>query len=330
MSIYTPVTLFIFNRPDLTKIVFQAIAKAKPQQLLIVADGPRFPEELKKCEETRAVVATVDWDCKVITNFSDRNLGCSKRISSGIDWVFSQVEESIFLEDDILPTQSFFYFCQLLLDLYRDDERIMHISGDNSLNQQRNSYSYFFSKYVDVWGWASWRRAWQKYDYQMKSWPEFKSAELLKFVCDESSEYKYWVNIFDRMYQDPLSIDTWDFQWLYACWSQHGLAIEPNTNLTSNLGFDRADATHTSDNTPFSKLPTTDIWDITHPPFIVQDCEADRHTFDYFFGGKYMRERDHWLGRVRLYLSSVKTKSIVKIKSILYLASDPVSNKQEK
>lgn len=319
MSISTPVTFFIFNRPDLTKIVFQAIAQAKPKKLLVVADGPRFPEEVEKCEETRAVIERVDWNCEVITNFSDKNLGCSKRVSSGIDWVFSQFEEAIFLEDDILPTQSFFYFCQLLLARYRDDERIMHISGDNSLNQKRNSYSYFFSKYVDVWGWASWRRAWQHYDYNMKTWPEFKRAGLLKLVCDESYELNYWTSIFDKMYEDPLLINTWDFQWLYACWFQNGLAIEPNTNLTSNLGFDRADATHTSAKTPFSKLPTTDIWDVSHPPFVVQDRQADNNTFDCFFGGKYMRYQDHMLGRVRLRLSSAKRKVIS------WLASDLLS-----
>lgn len=308
MSIYTPVVFFIFNRPDLTKIVFQAIAQAKPKKLLVVADGPRFAEELEKCEQTRAVIERVDWDCEVLTNFSDTNLGCGKRLSSGIDWVFSQVEEAIFLEDDILPSQSFFYFCQLLLKHYRDDQRIMHISGDNSLNQKRTSYSYFFSKYADVWGWASWRRAWQHYDYNMKTWPEFKKAGLLKLVCDDPYEYSYWKSIFDQMHKDPLVIDTWDFQWLYACWFQNGLAIEPNANLTSNLGFDRTDSTHTTKKTPFSKLPTTDIWEVNHPPFVVKDREADNNTFDYFFGGKYMKSQNYIIGKTRLYLSPLKRK----------------------
>jgi hypothetical protein len=131
MSLSTPVAFLIFNRPDLTQIVFEAIAKVKPKQLFVVADGPRFAAEAKKCEQARAAIDRVDWECEVFTNFSDTNLGCGQRVASGIGWVFSEVEEAIFLEDDCLPVESFFSFCQALLEHYRHDERIMTINGNN-------------------------------------------------------------------------------------------------------------------------------------------------------------------------------------------------------
>ncbi|MEP0911418.1 glycosyltransferase family 2 protein [Leptolyngbya sp. GB1-A1] len=310
MTLSTPIGFLIFNRPDLTKQVFAAIAKAKPKQLFIIADGPRLdrPGEAEKCEETRKIVEKIDWDCDVLTNFSDINLGCGRREASGFDWVFSQVEEAIFLEDDTLPTPSFFSFCEVMLEHYRDDERVMHISGDNSYNQNRTEHSYYFSKYIHSWGWASWRRAWKHYDYAMKTWPQFKQGKFLQYICDDSYELQYWTELFDQMYEDPQVIDTWDFQWLYACWSQGGLAIEPNRNMISNLGFNRLDAAHTSGDDPRANLPTDDIWGITHPPFLVRHREADQYSFDKIFGGKEMKEQDKPLVKFRRHLSSLKQK----------------------
>ena len=308
MQISTPVALFIFNRPDLTKIVFDRIAQVKPKKLLVVADGPR-PDRLgeeEKCKQTRSIVDLVDWDCDVLTNFSAQNLCCGKRVSSGLHWVFSEVEEAIVLEDDILPTPSFFNFCQVLLERYRDDERIMHISGDNSLNQKRNEHSYYFSKYAHIWGWASWRRAWQHYDYSIKSWADFKHSNLLAQVCDSPYEHKFWTGIFDQMHEDPQIKDTWDYQWMYTCLSQGGLAIEPNRNLISNLGFNRLDSAHATGYNSRSKLETDDIWEIIHPPFTVRDREADSITFDNIFDSKKLKKMDTPLGKLRQQLSLIK------------------------
>jgi hypothetical protein len=283
MSFSTPIGFLIFNRPDLTEIVFQSIAKVKPQKLFVIADGPRSVEEKEKCDKTREVIKKIDWNCEVLTNFSDVNLGCGRRESSGFDWVFSQVDEAIFLEDDTLPNPSFFDFCQAVLQYYRYDERIMHICGDNSINQNRTSDSYYFSKYTHNWGWASWKRAWKHYDYHMKTWPMFKESGLMKSIFDNPQEQKYWTKIFEQMYQDPQVLDTWDYQWLYACWSQNGLAIAPNKNLISNLGFNRQDAAHTTKNDPRSKLPTSDILEISHPALMVRHKEADSYTYNRIF-----------------------------------------------
>ncbi|MCY7273321.1 MAG: glycosyltransferase family 2 protein [Phormidesmis sp. CAN_BIN44] len=305
MTLSTPVGFLIFNRPDVTEQVFAAITQAKPKQLFVIADGPRpdRPGEAEKCEQTRSIIQRVNWDCEVLTNFSDTNLGCGRRPASGFDWVFSQVEEAIFLEDDVLPTPSFFHFCEAMLDRYRDDDRIMHINGDNSNNQDRTAYSYHFSKYMHGWGWASWRRAWQHYDYSMKSWTQFKREGLLELVCDCPYEQQYWAEIFEQMYEDPQAIDAWDYQWMYACWSQRGLVIAPSKNLTSNLGFNRADAVHTTGDSPRANLSTTDIWNIEHPPFVVRHRAADLDTFDHLFGGKDMKKLST---KIRRRLSSIK------------------------
>ena len=301
MSLSTPVAFLIFNRPDLTKVAFEAIARVKPTNLFVVADGPRFPEEEEKCDRARAVINRVDWNCEVFTNFSDKNLGCGRRIASGIEWVFSKVEEAIFLEDDCLPVVSFFSYCQELLERYRHDERIMTINGNNfQSGQSRTQYSYHFSKYNGCWGWASWRRAWLHYDYEMKTWPEFKRGGMLQMVCEDPYEQKFWTMLFDSMYENPAKIDTWDHQWKYACWSQNGLAIEPSVNLVSNLGLDRPDATHTRGSIPVLEQisKTQEISEIIHAPFVVRHRQADQYIFNYIVGGKKMRRNDALPGRL--------------------------------
>ena len=312
MSLSTPVAFMIFNRPDLTQRVFEAIAKAKPKQLFVVADGPRFPEDTEKCEQARAVIDRVDWECEVYRNFSDHNLGCGRRIASGIEWVFSEVEEAIFLEDDCLPALSFFPYCQALLEYYRNDQRVMTINGNNfQAGQTRTEYSYHFSKYSSCWGWASWRRAWKHYDYEMKTWPEFKQTGMMKMVCADPYEQRFWAKLFDSLYEDPGKIDTWDHQWNFACWSQHGLALEPGVNLVSNLGFGRPDASHTAgdDSLPAELLKTEELWEIKHPPFVVRNTDADTYIFDYVIGGQKMKNDDTLIGRMRRGLSSINKKA---------------------
>jgi hypothetical protein len=309
MSLSTPVAFLIFNRPDTTRRVFEMIVKVKPKKLFVVADGPRFPQEAEKCAQARAVVNRVDWDCELFTDFADNNLGCGRRISSGIAWVFSQVEEAIFLEDDTLPTLSFFPYCQTLLEHYRHDNRIMAICGNNfQFGQRRTDYSYHFTKYGGIWGWASWRRAWRYYDYELKSWPEFKRTGLLESVCQDPYEQSFWTEVFNSLYEDPGIIDTWDHQWYYAWWTQNGLAIEPSVNLVSNIGFGRPDASHTLEQDPLlvELARTQDIEEINHPPFVVRHNKADAYLFDYVIGGQKMREKDSWLGRLRRQLRSAK------------------------
>ena len=308
MTLSTPVAFLIFNRPELTKIVFDAIAGVKPRKLFVVADGPRFPEEQQRCQQARAVINGVNWECEVETDYSDKNLGCGRRVASGIEWVFSNVEEAIFLEDDCLPAASFFPFCQVLLEKYRHDERIMTINGNSfQSGRTRTDYSYHFSKYNGCWGWASWRRAWKHYDYEMKTWPEFKQTRMLEMICESRTELKYWTMLFDSMYENAGEIDTWDHQWKYACWTQNGLAIEPSVNLVANLGLGQTDASHTSRYNPLlAELSRNqELRDIKHPPFVVRHRAADSYIFDKIIGNERTGKHHPLLRRLYRGLSTI-------------------------
>lgn len=272
----TPVAFIIFNRPDTAERVFLEIAKVKPPKLLVIADGPRVgrPGELEKCLATRAIIDRVDWPCEVVTNFSDNNLGCKGRLSSGIDWVFSQVEEAIILEDDCLPDAGFFQFCEEMLEKYRFDQRIGMVSGVNFLEDRLIiEESYYFSKYMPIWGWATWRRAWVNYDVSIKKWPKLKQDNFLKERIKSIDERNYWIKVFDKVYNG--SIDTWDYQWVLCNWLQNRLSIIPNVNLISNIGF-RSDATHTSGKSIYSCMKTEPIaFPLKHPSYVYPHTKAD-------------------------------------------------------
>lgn len=275
----TPVALFIFNRPDMTARVFESIRQAKPSKLMVVADGPRAdcPGEAEKCAAARAVIERLDWECELLKNYADLNLGCKRRMSSGLDWVFRTVDAAIILEDDCIPHPTFFRFCSELLAKYQDDERIMAISGDNfQFGQRRTEDSYYFSRYSHSWGWASWRRAWQHYDVEMKLWPKIRDGDWLKDLLLDPHVVKYWTEIFQVTYEGH--INTWDYQWLFACWMQSGLAILPNVNLVSNIGFG-AEATHTTSDSPLADMPMAAMrFPLQHPSFVLRDTQADDFT----------------------------------------------------
>ncbi len=287
----TAVALLIFNKPDTTEKVFEAIRQAKPPKLLVVADGPRSdrPGEAEKCQATRAIIDRVDWDCQVLTNYSDVNLGCKLRVSSGLDWVFNTVEEAIILEDDCLPHPTFFHFCEELLDYYQDDERIMVISGDNfQFGRKRTEYSYYFSRYNHCWGWATWRRSWQHYDIEMKLWPKIRDGNWLRYILEEPMTVRYWQKIFQATYEEKNN--SWAYRWTFSCWVQSGLTVIPNVNLVSNLGF-VIEATHTKNSrNPSAHLPLEKMcFPLQHPPFIIRDAEADNFTQDNNFNPPLMK-----------------------------------------
>jgi hypothetical protein len=276
----TPVAFIIFNRPDTTERVFAEIAKARPPKLLVVADGPRSNRsgEDKRCAAARAIIEKVDWDCEVLINFSEVNLGCKRRVSSGISWVFQQVEEAIILEDDCLPDLTFFRFCQELLEQYRHDQRIGMISGDNfQFGRCRNNDSYYFSKYVHVWGWATWRDRWVgSYDVTMAKWPKVRDEGWLADMVGNKREAAYWDKIFERVYHGK--IDTWDYQWVFANWVEGRLGILPTVNMISNIGFSEG-ATHTSENTHLANLARHPIsFPLTHPLGILRNIRADQFS----------------------------------------------------
>jgi hypothetical protein len=280
----TPVAFIIFNRPDTTKRVFEAIRQAKPPKLLVIADGPRAnrPGEAEKCAAARAIIDGVDWECEVLTNYSDTNLGCGKRPATGITWVFEQVEEAIILEDDCLPDPSFFPFCEELLERYRDDTRVAIISGNNLLGNRTSPYSYYFSKYPYIWGWATWKRAWRYYDLETSLWTEIKNGSWLENILPSKKSVKYWEKIFQNTYDGKA--ETWDYQWTFACLINNFLSITPNVNLISNIGFGES-ATHTKNSDDkLSNLSVEEVnFPLVHPPFMINDKKADILADDTVF-----------------------------------------------
>jgi hypothetical protein len=280
MSLSTPVGFLIFNRPDVTQRVFREIARAQPETLLVVCDGPRTDRagERERVDATRAIIDQVDWPCEVLTNFADENMGCKRRIGSGLAWIFSLCEEAIILEDDCLPEPSFFPFCQDLLARYRDDRRIVSISGNNFQNGlTRTQDSYYFSKYFHCWGWASWRRVWENFDLEMTSWPTFQAAGGLQSFADSEAEEQYWRRVLTMQHEGKIS--SWAYPWLYSCAAQGGLTATPDVNLVSNIGFGN-DATHTTAESHLAAIATQPIEQhLRHPSLVVRNKEADRLTF---------------------------------------------------
>ncbi len=277
-----PVVLIIFKRPDTTKKVFEAIRQWKPKKLFVIADAARTdrPGEAEKCEATRAVVEQVDWDCEVRANYSDVNLGCAKRISSGLNWVFEQVDEAIILEDDCVPHPTFFPFCEELLDKYKYDNRIASISGQNvQFGRKRTDYSYYFSRYNHCWGWATWKRAWQDFDIYMKNWPEIQKENFLNDILLDRKAVSYWQNRLQHVYDNPLNT-VWSYQWTFASWIQNRLGIISNVNLISNIGFN-TDSTNINfkQKSPHDNMPTEPLeFPLKHPPFVFRDTKADDFT----------------------------------------------------
>jgi len=299
----TPVAFIIFNRPDTTKLVFSEIAKAKPSTLLVVGDGPRpnRPGEAAKVAECRRIIELVDWDCEVITNFSDVNLGCKGREASGIDWIFEKVNEAIILEDDCLPHNSFFRYCEELLERYRNDQRVGMISGNNfQMGHTLNSDSYYFSRYSHGWGWATWRDRWQNdYDVEMKNWPQFRDSGLIKNCFDSNAENRYWQSIFEKTYRNI--IDTYDYQWYFSFLLNGRLSILPNINLVSNIGFGH-DATHTTGSGATSALPVGKMeFPLIHPIGMLASRTLDKRFFKKFvYKSIYKRAFDKILRTLKI------------------------------
>ena len=283
----TAVLLIIFNRAQTTKLVFEAIRKVRPPRLYVAADGPRpnVESDLVKCSEARKIVDQVDWPCEVKTLFHDENLNCGKAPSAAMTWFFKNEEEGIILEDDCLPSESFFTFCQDLLEHYRDDTRVMHIGGNNFLDGwcRDPDYSYYFSKSGHIWGWATWRRAWKTFDFDILLYEKLRQNGFFENFFLNALEKFYRLRKFDKTAANRGTVDWWDYQWDFARYSHSGLAIVPHKNLVKNLGFG-ADATHTvNSKDKITSMEAQELeFPLKHPPFVVRDIESDKKYFSKF------------------------------------------------
>lgn len=275
----SPVLFLIFNRPESTLIVFNKIREYKPSKLYIAADGPRIDNinDISLCSQTREIVKSIDWKCEVQYLLREENKGCKIAVSEAINWFFNYEEYGIIIEDDCLPDISFFDFCTKMLEKYINNNNIFSIGGNCFLPKKYRSIesSYFFSKHVEIWGWATWRRAWNLYDVNLTNYPS--EIELLKNsnYFDNIDNFQHWNNIFNKLYTNQ--IDTWDYQWVYTVWVNDGLTILPTKNLVKNIGFNQF-ATHTqTENKFFENFNIERVtFPLTHPLEIKRNKTNDK------------------------------------------------------
>lgn len=278
-----PIALLNFNRPQMTRRVFEVIRQIKPRRLLLIADGPRptRPDDERLCAEVRAIFDEIDWDCEVSRNFSDTNLGSFKRNSTGLNWVFDTVEEAIVLEDDCVPSLSFFRYCEELLERYRNDTRVSVISGNNFSSPAIASIgdSYHFSAYTFNWGWASWRRVWRQVDLDMSWWNPETGREAMRKIFPETNEWRYWFDAYERIRLGKQR-NAWDFQMLLSSLRNSQCSVIPCVNLVSNIGFG-AEATNCTDaDSPLHDIPRGELeFPLTHPAEVRRNHLVDHALF---------------------------------------------------
>jgi len=276
-KITTPVALFIFNRPDTTERVFEEIRKAEPDRFFVIADGPRrnVERDIELCKLTREITENVDWDCKVTRDYAVENYRLRKRVSSGLTQMFKSVDEAIILEDDCVPDQSFFPFCQELLERYRNEEKVMMISGNNFLGKlEQKECSYHFSSFNHIWGWATWKRAWRLYDDEMHDWIDLREGDFLKNILQDDVSVQYNKTIFQEVYEDK--INSWAYRWFYSMLRKDGLSIVPSKNLVTNIGFGTEATNARSNSHRTANIIAEEIeFPLKHPPITERDLEAD-------------------------------------------------------
>jgi hypothetical protein len=300
----TPVVFVVFNRPDCTAKSLDRIRTVRPRRLYVVADGarPGRPGEAERVRATRAVVDQgVDWACEVRRDYADTNLGCARRVSTGIDRVFAFEEEAIILEDDCVADPSFFPFCAELLGRYRGEPRIGQIAGCSFQDSRPvGASSYYFSRYPHCWGWATWRRAWRHYDHSMQGWIDGRDRSWLANTLEHPAERAIWTDRFTATAEGR--IDSWAFRWTMALWRMGALTVLPYQNLVSNIGFG-VQATHTRGPSPAAARALSAMrFPLTHPARIERNQAADEHTSQLLFRPasllvRVRRRLARWLSR---------------------------------
>lgn len=275
----TPILFLIFNRPAETKRVFATLRDLRPTRLFVAGDGPRAgrAQEAELVAETRKIATEIDWPCELVTLFREQNLGCGPAVSGAITWFFQQVESGIILEDDCLPHPDFFPYCATLLERYRDEPRIATIAGTHFLPPSLpHTQTHYVSKYFQMWGWASWRRTWQHYDFDLSALTEQGFDALLQATHPVALERAYWTQIFRTLKAG--AIDTWDFQVFFAAWRMGAHHVMPGRNLIANIGYGPS-ATHTNFASVMAELPTQPLQLDDVPVPLIPDPIIDNLIF---------------------------------------------------
>ena len=270
----------VFNRPDLTKKTFDKIKKYRPEKLYIGCDGPRVGnlEDKKFINEVKKIFKNIHWKCKVFRSYSKKNLGIERRTVKSLKWIFSKEEKGIIFEDDCLAHPNFFKYCEMMLEKYKNNKKILMINGNNFQDgKKRGKYSYYFSRYFSTYGWAGWRRTMENYDVNMTTWLSWKKSDDWKRIKSKMyiKEGKYWTEIFDKTYKKI--IKTWDYQFIFSLWKNDQVVVTPNSNLTSHIGLG---VNATNSRAKKSGVPLKEIkFPLKHPKKIEVNEKADRYSF---------------------------------------------------
>ena len=280
----TPDILFlVFNRPQLTQTVFDAIKKSRPKRIFIAADGPRKNNEsdVILCKKVRNIVNQVDWECEIKTLFREENLGCRTAIISAVDWFFDHTDAGIILEDDCIPSESFFNFCALTLEKYKSNEKIMQINGSFHLAQYKSFFEcYYFSKLNSCWGWATWKRAWELFDADMTGYEEFRDKGKI-YQYYEDRKITNWMISYLEEANSP-SCGIWSTQWSYSILKNNGLCINPTFNLVNNIGFFEAPTSGIHESySSYSDYNLENFSHIRHPDIVQYDVSNDVLEFKH-------------------------------------------------
>ena len=287
MSFDVPILFLVFNRPETTVQVFEKIREIKPQRLFVSADGPREGKEgeKEKCQAVRdLILRSIDWPCEVKTLLRNQNLGCGSAVSGAITWFFENVEEGIILEDDTVPDKSFFSFCEAMLNKYRFENKIKMIGGINFQDEiRRGDASYYFTRLCHIWGWATWKRTWNEYDFDLSTITRKEVTDAALGYFGDRRIAEEWGYIYDNL--KSKRYDTWDFQLALSIWKNDGINIVPQKNLVSNIGYGQ-DATHTHLVDPFANIPLESLTDIKYASEIKVDVRADQYSLKKIFPPK--------------------------------------------
>ncbi|MGE5426219.1 MAG: hypothetical protein ACM3PZ_04030 [Bacillota bacterium] len=310
----TPVLFLIFNRPETTRIVFSAIREARPAKLYIAADGPRAGKtgEKERCIEARSIINQIDWPCEVKTLFRQENLGCKLAISGAINWFFEKEEEGIILEDDCLPDGSFFKYCEEMLDLYRDDENIFMISGNNFYSESINSKwpTHGFVRIPHIWGWATWGRAWKRYSLEMDGLESYLKSEAFNKYWKKRVYRQFWSEMFNQTVKGE--IDTWDYSWAYTLFINNGLSVAPRYNLVTNIGFGLGDRTLDKRDKRSRMAISPMSFPIIKSKSLVRDENADNYDMDHHCANLYALKK---------FLTKFKIFRLVKEGMVMFIKS---------
>lgn len=306
----SPILFIVFNRPDETKRVFDSIRRAKPKKLYISADGPRDgTADNDLCTLVREILANVDWECEVERNYSEVNLGCRAAVSKAITWFFDNEDEGIILEDDCLPSDSFFRYCDQSLKRFRNDQQVVCISGSRLVPEKEGAHSdVAFVRTVNIWGWATWKRVWLNYDLEMKDWPDRRNSDWLgNLFPNDPDSARYWKVAFDQAASGR--INSWDYQWVYTCWLNRGLTVVPRTNLITNIGNRSNDTSRKwqqrwgwMHEVSLGELP----FDLIFPPEIEIEGPYDDWSDNFVYGTKNFRRQRYVNAGLRVMQQKVK------------------------